>query len=56
MDFKELLLKQGELGEIYNRQRRDYKTKKAREEKARARTLRQIKKAGVVVILDGKTP
>jgi len=56
MDWKELLLKQGELSQIYNRQRREYKLKKNREEKARERTLRQNKKGGVIVILDGKTP
>lgn len=49
MDFTELLAKQGILAEIYNRRKREYKTKKAREEKARAKALRQIKKAGVLL-------
>jgi len=54
--FKELLAKQWLLAEIYNRRKREYKLEKNREEKARARTLRQNKKGGVIVILDGKTP
>lgn len=44
MDYTELLAKQGILAEIYNRRKREYKTKKAREEKARAKALRQLKK------------
>ena len=49
MDYTELLAKQGILAEIYNRQKREYKNKKAREEKARQRALIQIKKAGVLL-------
>ena len=47
--YKDLLAKQGELAEIYNRQRREYKTKKARAEKARARALRQLKKLAEII-------
>jgi hypothetical protein len=44
MDYTELLAKQGVLEKIYNRERREYKLKKSREEKARVRALIQLKK------------
>lgn len=49
MDYTELLAKQGVLEKIYNRERREYKLKKTREEKARVKALIQIKKAGVLL-------
>lgn len=49
MDYTELLAKQGILAEIYNRQKREYKLKKNKEEKAREKASRQIKKAGVLL-------
>jgi len=44
MDITELLAKQGVLEKIYNRERREYKLKKNREEKARVRAIIQLKK------------
>jgi len=44
MDYTELLAKQRVLDKIYNRERREYKLKKNREEKARAKALTQLKK------------
>jgi len=42
MDYTELLAKQGVLADIYNRQSREYKLKKNREEKARAKALKEF--------------
>jgi hypothetical protein len=42
MDYTDLLAKQRVLADIYNRQSREYKLKKNREEKARAKALKEF--------------